>query len=143
MRALFALLFAVALLTAHAAHANPFDGKRTYETIMEAGGTELSGEEIQDLIAGNTVTFDNPDRGYTIHVFYDSNGERRYLYSGQKVVQEWWVDDDMRCFESMRGGSPCAKVVREADGALRFCEDRSDFACQADVTVTPGNPRGL
>lgn len=133
-------LFAVA---GQAAADNPFDKKRSFDTIMAAGGTQLSGEEIRQLIAGNTVTFDNPDRGYTIHVYYDPNGERRYFYSGQKVVQEWWLDNDMRCFKSMRGGEPCAKVVREADGALRFCEDRSGFSCQADVTVVPGNPRGL
>ena len=143
MRSSLGFALALGVLTAQAASANPFDKKLNFDDIMEAGGTQLSGEEIGELITDNTVTFDNPDRGYTIHVYYDPHGERRYFYSGQKVVQEWWIENDMRCFKSMRGGEPCAKVVREADGALRFCEDRTDFSCQADVTVTPGNPRGL
>jgi hypothetical protein len=118
--------------------------------IRGAGGRQLTGQELRQLLLGNTrydiflTDFPRAKTGTVIvRYFRDERTRVQLLPDNKKDVVNWWIEGNNQCSEQkvMNIGHLCVSAW-DFSGTSYLCEQPSG-RCYLSFRVVPGNPEGL
>jgi pimeloyl-ACP methyl ester carboxylesterase len=89
-----------------------------------AGGGTLSGAEIEQLLAGNTIAFSNAN-GVKLFTYFEPGGASSVAFEnnpGRVVNKTWWIDGkDMLCRTvGKKNRENCAKIAALGGNAIKL-----------------------
>ncbi len=81
-----------------------------------AAGADLSGDEVSELVSGNTVEAIHPAKGISIITFFATDGTFRQLMDNQPERGNWSVDANGQLCTYREGwGGECRLIAREGE----------------------------
>lgn len=105
--------------------------------IEANAGERLSGEEIEAVLSGNSIT----GKGFTL--YYDTSGEVRGIEGGDTDTGKWWAESDKFCVQWnnwMNAKKLCMYISQE--GPLLHRANTAGTYSDV-VELREGNPKGL
>jgi hypothetical protein len=110
---------------------------------------KLNADEVEQLISGNTVVFEDAVSGRVITRYYAANGTFRQLNKkGNKTVKRnWSINDKGQLCNSKKGKGVCHIIYSRGKVWETYVEARSPTMGNKHILtikkVLDGNPNGL
>jgi hypothetical protein len=117
-------------------------------TPLELLAKDLSGDEVTELISGNTVDAIHVSQGYKITTYYSPDGSYRQLRKGERQEGKWHIDDEgLLCKQRDGKGVVCRVIVEDGDIWKAYKVPGNKMKLRRhkrDITkITQGNPNNL
>lgn len=111
--------------------------------LRQRGVSQLSGAEILELMAGNTVYLEDPENSSVIPMYYLHSGRRRLQFEERFFEGDYWISNDALCVESVYGGDVCTPIF-ENGHIYRVCHPNPEVGCRLFFDrIEPGNAEDL
>lgn len=105
-------------------------------------GTPLSGEQVKQLISGNSVEAHSNAKGFDFRVYFAPDGSAVSERNGKTHKGEWHITDSgEHCTQWPTQKETCGQVVDMGDGTYNRMEEGYPRAVWKKVL--PGNAFGL
>lgn len=103
---------------------------------------QVQGEALAALLNDKTIQHTNLQTGQNYSMFYRADGRRFIKLGATTRSTKWWIQDGMRCEDSISTrGSVCQKIFQQGD-IHRICSV-GEAACNWVVSFEPGDVDGL
>jgi len=113
-------------------------------SVAAMAGTPLSGEQVKQLITGNSVDIYSNVQGVDIKLYFAADGSTASLTesNGKKFKGTWRIDDSGKhCTKWGDKKETCGQILDYGDGTYKRMEDGYPRAVWKKIY--PGNAFGL
>lgn len=146
MRAVFCIVTVLVLiLTSALLSSQPTSAQAiklpTMAELAKDGLKPLTGQQIKDIFTDATVYYANMASPIKIAFYYRNDGTRSAIFRNKRFNGKWWIKDDQRCEESIRGGEICSRVFKDGNSYYN-CPVGKDV-CEHEMTILKGNKENL
>lgn len=106
---------------------------------------QLNGDQIKEVLSGNTAYGEHAKRGFEIIRYFAANGDltqyRPYFTKRPRADGKWEVKGDQLCMELERHGQTCGRFVKSGDDYLWYKEHNKHI--WTFKKIVSGNPEKL
>lgn len=103
----------------------------TQELVVQGELVRLTTDEIVEAVTGHSEVWPGRGSGY-----YNPNGRYEGIWDGDVVEGDWWVENDIRCYDVVDwGGEWCHELYRDGDKVV-FVRQGTDLVL--DTTLVEG-----
>ncbi len=105
-------------------------------------GTPLSGEQVKQLISGNSVEAHSNAKGFDFKAYFATDGSISSEVNGKTNKGAWRINDSgEHCSQMTRQKETCAQIVDMGDGTYNRMEE--GYPRSVWKKIHPGNAFGL
>jgi hypothetical protein len=114
----------------------------TEAELRAAGATPMQADALPALLNDKTIYHTNLHSGQQFALYYRPDG-RRFIKLGSTIRNtKWWIQDGMRCEDSIASrATVCQKIYKQGD-LYRMCTV-GESACNWVVSFEPGDTEGI